>query len=476
MEKLSQIDFIKFPDTVLNMLGQLDERDQKILMYRFGLGDEVNDLPVTYTLEELGELFGVTRERIRQLQVRSFGRLRQSGTYPLLERFASTWGNLGRITGCDITSQEFISVCSLSEMVPGRFPQACINFVADITGYKEPGTNLLFLFARLDDSVTTILSEQVEPLYLDTLLQMDGVKEFMDDILTVEPEFDIKLRLEAILGIDIDSDDMCVLDTALINAGNLLNDKEIRLSAMKRVLTSEGQPMHFRDIQSALDEELPVNLRMGERNVHAWLDRYKDIFSWTGPGAYGLIEWGFGLSTTVVAGRRRGTGDEIAAILSAASGPMKFNDIKELILNRLTVRENSILAAIRQDPTRRFVELPGGFVDLASRHDPASSIEESSDAHGNTSDGQYNQPIDSQTARNMLIQYRKEYLIPNYPEVPREHGLLRKRMLNSFLSLLPTTVEDFSERIPEDLLGNTDPDQIEECLEYVISICSRVDK
>ena len=88
---------------------------------------------------------------------------------------------------------------------------------------------------------------------------------------------------------------------------------------------------------------------------------------------------------------------------------------------------------------------------------------------------QENHRIDYQTARDVLIQYREDYLIPNYPEVPREQGLLRKSMLDTFLSLLPTRIEDLSERIPEDLLGSTRPDQVVYCLEYAIWVCRRVD-
>ena len=42
-----------------NILKDLDPREQKILKMRFGLEDGV-----THTLEEVGEEFGVTRERI----------------------------------------------------------------------------------------------------------------------------------------------------------------------------------------------------------------------------------------------------------------------------------------------------------------------------------------------------------------------------------------------------------------------------
>ena len=53
-------------DHVHNMISELTPREQKILEMRFGLKDGV-----THTLEEVGQEFGVTRERIRQIEAKA---------------------------------------------------------------------------------------------------------------------------------------------------------------------------------------------------------------------------------------------------------------------------------------------------------------------------------------------------------------------------------------------------------------------
>jgi len=53
------------------ILVDLTPREQKILSMRFGLDDEI-----THTLEEVGQEFGVTRERIRQIEAKSLERIR----------------------------------------------------------------------------------------------------------------------------------------------------------------------------------------------------------------------------------------------------------------------------------------------------------------------------------------------------------------------------------------------------------------
>jgi RNA polymerase primary sigma factor len=57
---------------VEEVLGELGEREQEIVRMRFGL-----DGNRSQTLEEVGKAFGVTRERIRQIEVKTLAKLRQ---------------------------------------------------------------------------------------------------------------------------------------------------------------------------------------------------------------------------------------------------------------------------------------------------------------------------------------------------------------------------------------------------------------
>ncbi len=59
------------------ILGELSDRERRVLELRFGLVDGNSR-----TLEEVGQEFGVTRERIRQIEAKALRKLR----HPLRSR------------------------------------------------------------------------------------------------------------------------------------------------------------------------------------------------------------------------------------------------------------------------------------------------------------------------------------------------------------------------------------------------------
>lgn len=69
-------------DAIVDSLGSLKEREAKILRLYFGL-DEAEPM----TLEEIGSLLGITRERVRQIKEKALSRLRHVSRSKTLESF-----------------------------------------------------------------------------------------------------------------------------------------------------------------------------------------------------------------------------------------------------------------------------------------------------------------------------------------------------------------------------------------------------
>lgn len=70
-------------DAIMESLDTLTQSEQKIIRYRYGFTDDNRAL----TLEEIGQKFGVTRERIRQIEMRALTRLRHPSRSRRLREF-----------------------------------------------------------------------------------------------------------------------------------------------------------------------------------------------------------------------------------------------------------------------------------------------------------------------------------------------------------------------------------------------------
>jgi len=93
----SIIDFVENPDAVVpterqdeadlresieDVLASLSPREEKVIRMRFGIGE-----PTQYSLEEIGTRFALTRERIRQIEIKALRKLRHIKRRGKLEAF-----------------------------------------------------------------------------------------------------------------------------------------------------------------------------------------------------------------------------------------------------------------------------------------------------------------------------------------------------------------------------------------------------
>jgi len=75
-------------DKIMAVLDTLSFREREIIKLRYGIGDGY-----TYTLEEVGRIFKVTRERVRQIEAKAVRKLQHPVRARKLEGFLDSFGN-----------------------------------------------------------------------------------------------------------------------------------------------------------------------------------------------------------------------------------------------------------------------------------------------------------------------------------------------------------------------------------------------
>ncbi|MEQ1505269.1 MAG: sigma-70 family RNA polymerase sigma factor [Myxococcota bacterium] len=79
-----QMDEADLRDSIEDVLASLSPREEKVIRMRYGIGE-----PTHYSLEEIGARFALTRERIRQIEIKALRKLRHAKRRKGLESFLS---------------------------------------------------------------------------------------------------------------------------------------------------------------------------------------------------------------------------------------------------------------------------------------------------------------------------------------------------------------------------------------------------
>ncbi len=311
------------------LLSPLSERPRKVLEERFGL---VSAQP--RTLEAIGHDYGITRERVRQIEAFALNKVRQAETFP---RFAEMFDELkSQIDqrGSLVQEKDFLSSLSKKEQDQHHFYFLLVvgdpferikededfhhSWTTDAKKAEIIREALQRLHGEIDEN--RLFSEK------EILAMFD---KHVSDVLKDKTEDEILLSLLKV--------SRFVSSNALGEWG-VSNSPFVRPRGMRDyaflVMRRHGSPMHFSEVAGSIGEHFdrPAHVQ----TVHNELIK-DDRFVLVGRGLYALKEWGYD------GGLVR---DVIEKILSA-QGPLSKDEIIKKVLKERYVKENTILVNLQ---------------------------------------------------------------------------------------------------------------------------------
>ena len=329
-EKEQTVDLKTTVKDILSIIDQ--EREREIITRRFGLYDRRE------TLEQIGELLGITRERVRQLEKAILNRIKTST-------------ESGNVTS--INSIEKIMIRKLTEM--GRIAK-----VQDLTdnimgGSSDQRQRAHVAFIAELASGLTVVDEN------DNYFHSVGIREYGDDkkvrtevdsIVTTIKKHGEPLTIEQLHDrLSYEHPDHV---RALASVSKLLahlkdswglvkwptvNPKNIR-DKIYVILAENGKPMHFSEIAGSIKDSNFKRKNVTTQAIHNEL--IKDSrFVLIGRGIYALSSWGFDRGTVA---------DIIAEVLKQSQEPLHRDEIVKRVLKSRQVKETTILLNLQSKP------------------------------------------------------------------------------------------------------------------------------
>jgi hypothetical protein len=322
-EKDQKINLETNINDILSVIDQ--EREREIITRRFGLFDRRE------TLEQIGELLGITRERVRQLEK------------AILAKLKSAVEN-GKVT--TIGSIEKTLIRELSEMGRVARVQDLTDRLFDSSSNQRDRSRIAFI-AELAPGLTVV--DQNDNYFLSVGISEYGdakkIRAEVDKIVSAIKKHGQPLTIEQLhqqLPYEHPSyvRAYASLSKCLAHLGNnwglvkwpTVNPKNIR-DKIFVILTESNKPMHFSEIAESIKDSSFKRKDVTTQAIHNEL--IKDgRFVLIGRGIYALDSWGFSRGTVA---------DIIADVLKESKEPLHRDEIVKRVLKSRQVKETTIL-------------------------------------------------------------------------------------------------------------------------------------
>lgn len=301
------------------------DREKEIISRRFGLKGNKE------TLEQIGEMLSITRERVRQLEKAILIRLQISAEENQIPELAAA---------------EKVLIRNLTEM--GRVAKLSdlADKVYDKTATASEKTGIYFI-ATFSKSLAIVEENDKYNAAIGIAEYGDSkrIRERVDEIVRIIKEHKAPITLEELDNkLNYEHPDhikaVASISKLLASLNGLfglakwpeVNPKNIR-DKIFVILEAKKEPMHFSDIAKEIKESNFKRKNVTIQAIHNELIK-DDRFVLIGRGIYALSSWGY----------KKGTiSDTITAILEKADGPLTREEIVKQVLKVRKVKETTIL-------------------------------------------------------------------------------------------------------------------------------------
>ncbi|MDQ5957683.1 MAG: hypothetical protein QG665_6 [Patescibacteria group bacterium] len=332
MKKTQEVITFKPKDITKRLLAVLSERAQDVVTKRYGLGKN----SVCLTLEAIGSEYGITRERVRQIENFSINAIKKSDAYKSITTVVSEIKDIMDTHGGIVHETEF-----LGAITADKSTQNHLHFVlvlADaFTKLKEDDefnhrwtTNV-----KVAESIQTSLRKLAKNISdTDLITENVLINNLLKEVKEIADKSAIDNEILAHKWLKISK----LIDQNPLGEWGLSKSPNVKMRGIRDyaylVLRQHGSPMHFEEVAKGIQ-------RLFGKNAHPATCHNELIkdgrFVLVGRGLYALSEWGYSRGVVL---------DVIREILKK-DGPLNRDEVITRVLKERHVKENTILVNLQ---------------------------------------------------------------------------------------------------------------------------------
>lgn len=322
-------------EMVNNLLILLSPKERHIIENRYSL----NDRPHA-TLEKIGREFGVTRERIRQIEKNALRKLARNVTNTKLHPF-NQYGNtiIQKYEGVVLEDKLVSEILTIiNDPKTADAPAIKLSLELDSNLERTPNTINYYPFFKLKTIDAKLISDICEYTILFLKAKKD-VQQIDAALQMLETKLGKKVsRQFTISCLELDRRIKIVKKGIGLSEWRHINPRTLR-DKIHYVLTEIQKPLHYVEISNRIIEQHFDKKNINVQAVHNELIR-DSAFVLIGRGIYALRTWGY----------EDGTVSDVIAGILKAKGPMARDEIIAEVLKKRHVKRITILLNLKNKP------------------------------------------------------------------------------------------------------------------------------
>jgi DNA-directed RNA polymerase delta subunit len=312
--------------SVKRLLTALQERSRDVITKRYGLGTN----PEQMTLDAIGKTYGITRERVRQIENHALGIIRKSKSYAEEKSVFDEIEKIIHSLGGIVVEQDLLDFVAKDAST-----QSQLNFLL-VVGHPfnkikedEDFKHRWFIDDNLAEKIHSSLKKLYENLKDNDLIsEQEMVKTFLGYIEDVSEQYRTEEIAKRWLSISKKVSKNPLGEWGKSESSNV-NTKGMRDYAYL-VIRKHGSPIHFREVAKAITTVFSKKAHVATTHNELIKD---PRFVLVGRGLYALSEWGY----------MNGVVKDVIKKIIDKNGPMTKQDIVEKVMKERYVKENTII-------------------------------------------------------------------------------------------------------------------------------------
>lgn len=312
------------------LLAVLPDRARDVLINRYGLGKSAEKM----TLDAIGKLYGITRERVRQIENYAINNIRKSDAYKAERAAFGELEELLHSLGTIVVEEDF-----LGHLAKDASTQNHVHFLLVIgESFKKKKEDDEFKHRwHVNDELSKKVEDSIRKLYSglsdqDLLPESEMVGRFLQHLEGVAEKYKNQEIVKRWLKLSKRIGKNAIGEWGVAHSPNI-KTKGMRDYAFL-VIRKHGSPIHFREVA----KQIGVVFKKKAHVATTHNELIKDPrFVLVGRGLYALSEWGY-MSGVVK--------DVIKKILEK-HGSLTKEEIIDKVLKERYVKENTIMVNLQ---------------------------------------------------------------------------------------------------------------------------------